>query len=404
MKTQNKFTRTLSIAGCVVAFGLVFISILYNLSSADRPTSENTGNGGDQVIPVVASPIQSRTFEQRLQVQGNVAARDIAMVPVKIAATLESIYVDEGDPVTAGVTKLFKTDSVTLEKTLEVQKQSLAVAKCGLLEKEAGLERTKADLHKAQLDYERFKKLLEDKTVSADEFEQTESRYKQAKASYKHARALVALAIETQAQAEATLGIARKKLADSLVYAPISGVVSQRFQEPGEMGDINKPVMRLEDPSFLEVIAHLPEQYYTRLKPGETKMHLMVNGIKIKDKIVSYRSPVIDSRLRTFEIKAFIQDPPEGVVPGAMAEIDISLRQREGLGVPVDAVVKQEENNVVFVVADGKAHMIKVKTGLESNGWVEILESSLKMNTLVVTQGQFLLKEGTRVDIKEVSA
>ena len=52
--------------------------------------------------------------------------------------------------------------------------------------------------------------------------------------------------------------MAQKDLRDALVYAPISGVVSKRYKEPGEMGGAGQPVIRLEDPAVVEAVALLP--------------------------------------------------------------------------------------------------------------------------------------------------
>ena len=226
---------------------------------------------GERAIPVVISPVSIRNFEKRLVVQGNLEARNIAMVHARVDATIQSIFVDEGDYVVAGETKLFQIDALKLEKAVEVRRQALAVAGCALNEKTANLERVEADLYKANIDYKRFKELLSDGTVSNDEFERVESHHKQAVASHKHAQTLIDLAKEQRRQAEASLEIAEKDLRDALVYAPISGEISQRYQEPGEMGDTKEPVLKIVDPSVIEVSAFLPAEYYAFVRSGTDK-------------------------------------------------------------------------------------------------------------------------------------
>jgi RND family efflux transporter MFP subunit len=356
---------------------------------------------GIRAIPVVTAPVSIRNFEKRLVVQGNLEARNIAMVHARVDATIQSIFVDEGDSVVAGKTKLFQIDALKLEKAVEVRRQALAVAGCAFNEKIANLERVEADLYKANIDYKRFKKLLGDGTVSNDEFERVESRHKQAVASHKHAETLIDLAKEQRRQAEASLEIAEKDLRDALVYAPISGKISQRYQEPGEMGDTKEPVLKIVDPSVIEVSVFLPAEYYTLVRSGGTKMRIQVYGMVLEEQVVSYKSPTIHQKLRTFEIKCIISDPPEGVVPGAMAHIEVLLEQRKGLGVPLVSLQQRADRTVVFSVDRDIAHMVEVETGLETDGWIEIKGGTLEENKPIVTMGHFILEEGKAVAIRE---
>ena len=71
------------------------------------------------------------------------------------------------------------------------------------------------------------------------------------------AQALIDLANAQLEQARLALTIAEKDLADSLVFAPINGWISERFCEPGEMAAPGTPVLRIEDLSVLEVSVFL---------------------------------------------------------------------------------------------------------------------------------------------------
>jgi len=350
-------------------------------------------------IPVVLTPVANRAFEERLVVQGNVEAKNVATVGARIPGTVEAIFVDEGDPVVAGETKLFAVDALKVQKALEVRKQDVAVARCGRREKEANLERVEADLEKAEIDVRRFEKLYKDEAVSIDALEQQQSRFKQTTAMHKHALTLVDLGLEQLRQAEAALAIAEKDLSDATVYAPIDGVVSMRFLEPGEPTGVGTPVVRIEDPSVAEVTAFLPAQYYARIQPGETQARVRVYGIDAGVHPVSYKAPTVLAKLRTFEVKCVLEDPPEGVVPGAIAEIQVFFEQREGLGIPADAVQVRNDKKILFLVEKDRAQMMPVETGIETDGWIELLGGGVDEGVRVVTMGQYLLDDGSPVSV-----
>jgi len=358
-----------------------------------------TGEGKQalaKTVPVVLTPVQSRTFEDRLTVQGNVEAKNKVVVTPRIGGPITGFYVDEGDKVEAEKTKLFQIDSLRVGKALEISKQDLALAECGRREAGANLERMQADFDKAEIDYNRFKRLRGQNAVTPDALEQQESRYKQTAAGLKYAKTMEDVAKERVEQAKAALKIAERNFSDSLIFAPISGVISHRFQEPGESVDPNKPMVRIVDPSLLEISAFLPAQRYDAVKPSETQARIVVNGIDTGTHPIVYKSPTIEPTLRTFEIKCEINNPQEGVVPGAMADIHVLLETRTGLGVPTAAVVTRDNKKTVFVVENNAAKKVEVETGLETEGWTEI-RAGLTENTPVITMGQHLVDNGTPV-------
>lgn len=364
-------------------------------SAAAEPTTV------ERRVPVVLTPLAIRDFEERLVVQGDLEAETFIMAPAIIGGTLEAIYVDEGDTVVAGETRLFEVDALKLRKAVEIRTQDLALARCGQRESQANLDRATADFEKAELDYHRFERLVKQDAVTADAFEGQESRYKQTKAMLDYAQTLVEVAAERTRQAEAALAIAEKDLQDSTVYAPISGKVSMRLHEPGEMVEGGNPVFRIEDPSVLEVSFFLPAQSYPRVHEGKTRVRVQVYGIAVGERVVSYKSPTIHPKLRTFEVKCLIPDPPENVVPGAMADVEVVLAQRTGLGAPTDAIRLRGDRPVVFVVEEDTARMVEVEPGLETAGWVEVRGDGLAEGTAVVTMGQFLLKDGSPVTVQK---
>lgn len=352
-------------------------------------------------ITVKTTLAETRKFEEKLKVQGNVMAKTYAVISTRIGGPLESIFVDEGDTVVAGETKLFQVDTVKVNKGVAIREQDLAVARCGLREAQAQLEKVEIDLNKADLDWDRFQRLRERGVVSQDLLEQQESRQKQTAAGKKLAQTGIDLAAERVHQAEAALALAKKDLADSLIVAPISGKVSKRFREQGEMTDSGSPVVRIDDPSVIEVSVFLPAQYYARVVPGTTRIRIRVYGVDAGEHAITYASPTVDPMLRTFEVKCEIKDPPSGVVPGAMAEADVLIEEREGLGVPVEAVQVRDEHPIVFVAENDTARLVKVKKGIESDGWVECEGPSLTEGAKVITMGQSLLNDGSPIDVQQ---
>ena len=382
----------LCILGAAVLLGCAF----RNSREKEKVSSHETPQG----VPVVFSEAALRSFERKVSLTGNLEAKNLSLVAPRIGGVLDQIFVDEGDLVKTHETKLFQTDSLTLEKALEIARQEHIVAQHAVREKQANLERLQADFTKAEQDYKRGKKLLEQHAISTSAFEEYESRYLQGQALIKHAKVLIALSREQEVQAKLGLEIAEKNLEDSLVLAPIDGIVTARFKEPGEMGEVGKPVLQIEDLNTLEIAAFLPEEYYGEILPDNTPVRVRVGNLELPLQKISYKSPTVARDLRTFEIKVLLGNPPPEVTSGRMAFLEVLLESRTSLGVPREALVEKTSGTVLFVAEKEKtARQLEVLPGLETEGWVEIRSTSgditLDEGTPVITQGQLYVEEGT---------
>ncbi len=388
-------------------FGLCMIAgtvtaVLVGLTSCTKQSDATQGEAAARQlrrVNVVLAEARMMQFQRVLVLQGNVQAKHLVLVSPRVPGVLNAIYVDEGDEVAAGQTRLFQTDSLKLVQAVEMRKHAVAVAESSLREKQASLENNQADYDEAKYAWDRYRDLYEKGAASNDEMEEMKAEYKRCVAMLKHARALIALTEAQQAQARSALAMAQKALADSLVVAPITGWVSQRYQEPGEMGSPGQPVLRIEDPSVVEVSVYLPAQFYGRVTPQQTAMHVIVNGVDLGDQIASYKSPTIDPKLRTFEVRCLLQEPPAAVAPGAMAHVRIILEQRMGLGVPNDTLQQRGGRTVIFVVHDQVARMIPVEVGLGTDGYREVTSEALTEGVEVVVMGGFFLEPDSPVRV-----
>ena len=352
-------------------------------------------------VNVVVEAVREMQFERALSVQGNVEAKQVALVSPRLAGVLDAVFVDEGDEVIAGETPLFQTDAVNLANTVEMRRREVDVAEHALREKQASLEKEQADYEQAEYDWKRYLGLFEKGVTANDEVEEARTHYRACAALVKHAEALVDLADAQLKQARSALAIAQKDLDDSLVIAPINGRVAERFQEPGEMGDVVDPVLRIEDPALVEVSVFLPARVYGEVVPGVTVMRVAVSGVDLGEHRVCYKSATIDTRLRTFEARCLLHDPPEVVAPGAMAQVKVVLERREGWGVPRGAIQDRSGGTVVFVAEGERARMVPLKLGLETEGMAEVLPGELRQDAQVIVVGGYFLDPDDAIKVTQ---
>ncbi len=366
-----------------------------NIASADK------GDGTETAFPVKVETVQKRMFTRTIEVQGTIEAKEHVIVSARIDGVITDLFVDEGDSVVANQTPLFQIDKIKLEEALEIAKQDLNVARCAIREANANLANMKAQYDKSKVDYERFQRLFEKRAVSKDTLELQETRYKATKAGLEHAEAVCQLTNEQLKKAEHALKIAEKTLSDSLVYAPITGKVSYKFVEKNEFIGGGRPIVKIDNLETLEISAFLPAEYYSYVKEKETKLNFFINDEKISTLTVNYKSPTVLPNLRTFEIKVDINTNSNKVVPGAMAKIDVLLEEREGIGVPKPCVITQGKDRFLYKVVDKKAVKVMVNTGLETDGWIEVIGGEIVEGDIVISMGQSFIKDSQVVQVLE---
>lgn len=373
------------------------LSVMQGCTAPETVAAQSTDS--ERRFPVAVTAAQERNFEERIVVQGTLLAKTYAMVAPRVDGILTDMFVEDGQRVEADKTPLFQIDKEVLVQAYEISLQDTAVAECARIDGEAQVAAAQAQYDKMKMDYDRFTRLMEQKAITQDAMEQVAAGYKVAEAQLKRAKTAVKLYEEQEKKAAAALAISKKRLDDSLVYSPINGFISFRGKKQGEFAGAGAPIIRVADTSVLEVSAFLPGEYYPRVKSGESRLRVTVSGIDLGELPVSYKSPEIQDQLRTFEVKCLVEAPPEGVVPGAMAQIETILDTHTGLGVPQEVIQIRENKSMVFVLDDGKAKAVEVRVGLSTDGWTEVFDSALAAGDKVIVKGYNLVNDGTPVDV-----
>ena len=108
-------------------------------------------------------------------------------------------------------------------------------------------------------------------------------------------------------------------------------------------------------------------------------------------------SPTIDIRTGTFRATAYINNEDGLLAPGMFGRFDIAYEQHaDALIIPAAALVKEDNQTVVYVVEEGAAVRRIIRTGIRSGDYIEVL-SGLDGHEQIVVTGQGSLRDGSRV-------
>ena len=190
-------------------------------------------------------------------------------------------------------------------------------------------------------------------------------------------------------------------------YEITAGSEGRVLQKNWEIGDSLTPgqVLLIIEKGKPFVRGYLGEEEYTRVSKGMKARVIFLEQVftGVVSEISSISQPGRDGS-NLYYIKIEI-DQPGNIPDNAGVEINIILEQKEKvLTMPSDALIFRNNEEYVFTWSAtkdelGKLSMVKVRTGLETNGMVEVLEG-IKVGETVIVNPPELLKEGMMVRIK----
>jgi RND family efflux transporter MFP subunit len=198
------------------------------------------------------------------------------------------------------------------------------------------------------------------------------------------------------ATARARLGQIELQLERTRVRAPFDGVVTERFRTPGEHTAPGDEVVRLVDPSSLEVVARAPLPSLGFVGPG-TELHVFSEWHTGAGTIRTL-VPFGDSRSHMFELRLSVAAAPWRIGENVRLSMP-SAPPTEMLAVPRDALVLRREGATVFRIgADDTAEQVDVLPGLGAGDLVAVT-GRLAAGDRVVIRGAERLRAGQAVTI-----
>jgi RND family efflux transporter MFP subunit len=363
----------------------------------DKTGTEKAPGARPPVTGVEVITVSPSTEERMAESVGTVRARTIALVAPQAMGRVTSLPVSEGSLVEKGAL-LFTIDDAAIRAQAASAEGLVAEAEAAKEEAERAVSQAEAGKTLAEKTYGRFAKLVEEKVVTRQEFEEVEAR--RTVAVKEHERALerrsqaVARIVQAKGQANAALAT----LSYTQVTAPFSGVVTEKRADVGSMAVPGVPLLLLEDTRRYRLEAPVPETFLSLLYVGARVQVVLETG-KPLPAVVSEIVPTVDPESRTFLVKADIAGA--GLRTGMYGRLRFPAGKGTVLAVPRNAISRAGGYDGVFVVSpDNVARLTMVKTGGGIGDRVEIL-SGIEPGSRVAVSHLDKLADGIRVEARK---
>lgn len=366
--------------------------------SAAAPASAAAGAGGGRTggpgggmgrgsgrpaLTVDTAPATRTDITEYITVVGNLVGQATVDIVPRVAGRIDSLTAKLGDRVSRGQ-QVAKIEDRELQQQVKQAEQSLEVNRATLKQRESDLQLRKTTLARQQALFEA--KLSTRQTVE------------DAEAAFNSAMAAVDLAKAQLAQTEARIDELKITLSNTTVVSPVDGFVGRRNLDQGAFAGANTVILQVVDISTVRLVSNLVEKDFKRITQGVVA-EIEVDAFPGEQfsGTVSRVAPVFDAATRTASMEIEVPNPGFRLKPGMFARVRLTAEQKSGaLTIPRAAVVDSEGRRGVFVPEGQTAKFQPVRTGLQDNDRVEILEG-LTDGQRVITTGALALREGDRI-------
>ncbi|OYU11344.1 MAG: efflux transporter periplasmic adaptor subunit [Comamonadaceae bacterium PBBC1] len=356
----------------VYAKGVVLLGLACAAQAADN--SKPPAPAKPSLTVTVATP-QTASLTQKISANGNLAAWQEAIVGAEAnGLKITEVRVNVGDRVQRGdVLAVLQADSLRAE---------LAQAEGLLAEATASAQEAKAQADRAR-------GLQQQGFISSAQFSQTLAAEATSMARVLSARAMVQLQ--------------NVRLSQTQVRAPDAGVISARQATVGSVVGAGAELFRLIRQGRIEWRAEVTAAEIGRIQVGAPVQIKAASGQLLQGK-VRMVAPSVDAQTRNALVYVDLPTQTGSARAGMYAQGEIALGQSQALTVPQAAVVVRDGFSYVYTVgADQKVSQLKVQTGRQSAGRVEVT-SGLKADARVVASGGAFLNHGDTVRVVDAPA
>ena len=312
---------------------------------------------------------QTMTMTQGVRVTGTLKAVRTAMVKSRVAGELVMLELREGDPVKMGQIVARVDNTEYLARQRQAQQQA---------------EAARAQVDVAQRQFDNNNALVNQGFISKTALDTSMANLNGAKASYQ--AALSALDISTKA------------LDDSVLRAPINGLVSQRFVQPGERVAIEARIIEIIDLSQLELEATLTSAEAVNVKVGQIAKLLVEGTSEEVSARVLRINPSTQTGSRSVLVYLGLQSHPL-LRQGVFVQGSLGTQKVQAVVVPLESVRSDKTKPYVQTLQDNQVVHLQVELGAkgEADGKAVMALKEIKEGTKVLAPSAGAVRDGTLI-------
>ena len=167
------------------------------------------------------------------------------------------------------------------------------------------------------------------------------------------------------------------RLSDTLIAAPVAGIITDRRQSVGDVVGAGTPILRLVDPASLVLTARFDESVMSQVAPGQAaELRYVSYPGRVFDGTVLRLGRSVDTTTREFTVEVALAEPPPHWAIGQRAMVTLATSTAPAaITVPPDALAPRGGQAGLWVAEGGhRARWRPVQLGAAADGRIEVTE------------------------------
>lgn len=374
-------------------------AILLLAASGCSPKKSETARAAEN------APVRVRTFavEQQdwpsfYEATGTVRARTSVQVSSRVMAYAREVRVRIGDQVRAGQ-PLVILDARDLDARRRQAEAGRTEARASAAEADHAIAAAQANLQLAEVTYKRMKDLYDKRSLSDQEFDEASTRVKSARANLEMAQSRRGQVDARIAQAGEEVKSAEIMGGYSVITSPISGVVTEKSVEAGNLATPGAPLMTIEQAGAYRLEAAVEESNLAKVRLGQP-VTVVLDALpgEVHGR-VSEIVPAVDPASRAFTVK--IDLPPSAHLrSGQFGRARFESGRRTAISIPSAAVQEKGQIQWVYAIDGNHARTRMITLGDRRASEVEVL-SGLSSGERIVYPVPSAIRDAARVEVEQ---
>ncbi|UZT08492.1 MULTISPECIES: efflux RND transporter periplasmic adaptor subunit [Clostridium] len=409
-----KKVRKIVIYALVVAFLLVGTFIVKFISSNSK-TDNVMASENKLSVEVYKAELKDRmsgdTYKSTLEAyeQGIISSKISAKVTKVVVENGQ--YVNEGDTIAVLDDQDIQNSIKTATAQLEVNEKQVNSAEQQLNSTQTSLEKLKINVDDAQRNYDREKALFDAGAVSQSELDASEKALNTSKADYNSGQANIEISKASIESAKASVEAQKvniEKLQNDLnnvvIKAPISGVISEKNVNVGQIINQGAVLAKINDISYVFATIQVPQEKINDIEVGKPANVTLEDNNTVHNGTLDSIDLSGDSTLRVFNCKIKIENSNKELLPGEYAKVNFSNTENNNkvITIPVSSLAGSEGDYYVFINDNGVASKVAVDIGDADENNLEIT-SGVKEGDEIICTNMSSLKDGCKIDVISTS-
>ncbi len=373
MNDMNKISKLTAV--------LLVLLLPAAMTGCDKEKKENTTSA----INVSVATVKKQTIENTVTYTGEIKALEYTSVSAKVSGSAKGIFFEVGDYVNEGdiLLQIDNTDYLTQFN------QAHAAYLSAVSQSKSAAAAAQLEYNNAKINCDNQKVLYDNGAISKLAYDTAVTRLENAKINLETATGQSGLDA-----AKATLDAAQNALDYTTLRAPISGYISSKNANPGQMVSPGVEVFSIKNTDSVNAQINVTESIISSISVG-TKAVVKVKSAaeEITGEVTSV-SPTKSAQTGMYQVSVAIENAEGNLNDGMFADVSLILSDSvDALVVPTDSILEDENGGkYIYIAKEDTAKRVDIEIGIIADEYTEII-SGIKSGDKVIVSGKEYLSD-----------